>query len=93
MASIVKVLLLLLFLDPRTAETKKKEAVVAPDDEASRIRGLWKLQMKELKGKGGSENGKKSLTSFCVNSTKTDDECCLMELKEFSFNGNVNSSH
>lgn len=80
MASIVKVLLLLLLLDARPAEAKKREAAVAPDDEAARIRGLWKLQMKELKGKGGSENGKKSsLTSFCVNSMKTGDERCLME--------------
>lgn len=55
----MKVLLLLLLLDARPAEAKKTEAVVAPDDKAARIRGLWKLQMKELKGKGGSENRKK----------------------------------
>lgn len=60
MASIMKVLLLLLLLDARPAEAKEKEAVVAPNDEAARIRGLWKLQMKELKGKGRSENGKKN---------------------------------
>lgn len=65
MASIMKVLLLLLLLDAWPAEAKKKEAAVAPDDEAARIRDLWKLQMKELKGKGGSENGKiTSLTYF-----------------------------
>lgn len=65
MASIMKVLLLLLLLDDRPAEAKKKEAAVAPDDEAARIRDLWKLQMEELQGKGGSENGKIiSLTYF-----------------------------
>lgn len=48
MASSMKVLLLLLLLDAGTAE-----AAVAPDDEVARIRGLWKLQMKEPKGKGG----------------------------------------
>lgn len=59
MASIVKVLLLLLLLDARPAEAKEKEAGVAPDDEAARILGLWKLQMKELKGKGKSEKREK----------------------------------
>lgn len=54
MASSMKVLLLLLLLDAGTAE-----AAVAPDNEVARIRGLWKMQMKEMKGKGGSENGEK----------------------------------
>lgn len=74
MASSMKVLLLLLLLlDAGTAED-----AVAPDDEVARIRGLWKLQMKELKGKGGSENGIKIKFNFifCVNATKTDDDEC-----------------
>lgn len=52
MASITKVLLLLLLLDAPPAEAEKEEAAGAPD-----IPGLWKLPMKELKGKG--EMGKK----------------------------------
>lgn len=60
MASIVKVLLLLLLLDARPAGAKEKKAGVAPDDEAARILSLWKLQMKELKGKGKSEKWKKN---------------------------------
>lgn len=47
MASIMKVLLLLLLLDAPPAGAEKEEAAGAPD-----IPGLWKLQMKELKGKG-----------------------------------------
>lgn len=63
MASIMKVLLLLLLVDA-PAEAEKKEAAVAPADAAAHIPGFWKLQMKELKGKG--EMGKASVTLFCV---------------------------
>lgn len=53
MASTVKVLLLLLLLlDAQPAEAKEQEAVVAPDDATAHARDVWKLLMKELKGKG-----------------------------------------
>lgn len=53
MASTMKVLLLLLLLlDAQPTETKEQEAVVAPDDTTAHVRDVWKLLMKELRGKG-----------------------------------------
>lgn len=53
MAPVTELLLLLLLLDAA-------EAAVAPDDAAAQV---WKLQMKELKGKGetGDKTANKSL--------------------------------
>ncbi|XP_073329840.1 fibroblast growth factor 4A isoform X1 [Pagrus major] len=49
-------LLLVLSVCDRALGAKKQEAVISPDDHGTRLRGLWKLHMKEslLKGKAGS---------------------------------------
>ncbi|KAG8000480.1 hypothetical protein GBF38_016838 [Nibea albiflora] len=46
--------LLLMLLLVRAAGAKKQESVVSPEDHGSRLRGLWKLHMRDsvLRGKG-----------------------------------------
>lgn len=52
--SVSLLLLLVLSVCDRALGADKQEAVNAPDDHGTRLRGLWKLHMKEalLRGKG-----------------------------------------
>lgn len=52
--SVSLLLLLVLSVCDRALGADKQEAVNSPDDHGTRLRGLWKLHMKEtlLKGKG-----------------------------------------
>lgn len=53
-SSLLLMLLLVLGVCDRAAGAKKQESVVPPEDHGSRLRGLWKLHMRDamLKGKG-----------------------------------------
>ncbi|XP_019119587.2 fibroblast growth factor 4A isoform X1 [Larimichthys crocea] len=55
-SSLLLMLLLVLGVCDRAAGAKKQESVVPPEDHGSRLRGLWKLHMRDamLKGKGSS---------------------------------------
>ncbi|XP_036964961.1 fibroblast growth factor 4A isoform X1 [Acanthopagrus latus] len=55
--SVSLLLLLVLSVCDRVLGANKQEAVNSPDDHGTRLRGLWKLHMKELlKGKAGSSS-------------------------------------